>query len=350
MPVNLDKPQNWKADVARSVDMYNDWFMKFAPSAFRNTRIQTTKDVKAALRATGNLTDVKPAMLRAHPEIRPTLRMSTCPPLAVDRLIGLAGVAPGLVKRMELKKMLPVRMNTTRVDAELIKITTIIEKLADPDIFVWLGRSKAATKVEIHRSATIVADRLCGAVANPIIRNAQEKRQLQEIKTWLEARGYKELPAGKGSKFDAMPPGTFSFRMNVPVKLNADVTAVAVTEDDGEPSLIELDDELLVVEGKGKKSSVNIPIDAVIMPQTARAGDFPLFFEAKSAGDFTNTNKRRKEEAVKMAQLRSTYGADVRFNLFLCGYFDSGYLGYEAAEGIDWVWEHRIDDLALFGI
>jgi len=40
----------------------------------------------------------------------------------------------------------------------------------------------------------------------------------------------------------------------------------------------------------------------------------------------------------------------MKFNLFLCGYFDSGYLGYEASEGIDWVWEHRIDDLALFGI
>jgi len=51
-----------------------------------------------------------------------------------------------------------------------------------------------------------------------------------------------------------------------------------------------------------------------------------------------------------MAQLRSTYGAAICFNLFLCGYFDSGYLGYEAAEGIDWVWEHRIDDLARFGI
>ena len=26
--------------------------------------------------------------------------------------------------------------------------------------------------------------------------------------------------------------------------------------------------------------------------------------------------------------------------------FCSGYLGYEAAEGIDWVWEHRIDDFS----
>ena len=320
MAVNLDKPQQWKADVALSVDMYNDWFMRFAPQAFRSTRLQTTKDVEAALHATGNLTNIQPAMLRQHPEILPTLRMSACPPLAVDRLIGLSGASVSMVKRMEDEQKLPVRMSVAAVDAELAKIAGIIEKMADPDIFVWLGRAQPATDVEVHRAATIVADRLCGAVANPIIRNAQEKRQLAAIKTWLEARGYKQLPGGDGVKFNAMPAGTFSFRMNVPVKL------------------------------EGGVQSVNIPIDAVMMPKGARAGDMPLFFEAKSAGDFTNTNKRRKEEAVKMAQLRSTYGAGVRFNLFLCGYFDSGYLGYEAAEGIDWVWEHRIDDLALFGL
>ena len=320
MPINLNKPQQWKADIARSVDMYNDWFMKFAPVAFRSTRVQTTRDVEAALAATGNLTNIKPALLRQHPEILPTLRMSTCPPIAVDRLIGLAGVSTTLVKSMEIDKKLPVRMPVAVADAQLVKIGTIIEKMADPDIFVWIGRTEAPTEVETHRAATIVADRLCGAVANPIIRNAQEKRQLAAIKAWLEARGYMQIPGGDGVKFNAMPPGTFSFRMNVPVKL------------------------------EGGVQQVNIPIDVVIMPKTAKAGNFPIFFEAKSAGDFTNTNKRRKEEAVKMAQLRSTYGEQVRFNLFLCGYFDSGYLGYEAAESIDWVWEHRIDDFAKFGI
>ena len=30
--------------------------------------------------------------------------------------------------------------------------------------------------------------------------------------------------------------------------------------------------------------------------------------------------------------------------LFLSGYFDAGYLGYEAANHMDWVWEHRIND------
>ncbi len=92
MSVNLDKPQQWKTDIAKSVDMYNDWFMKFAPNAFRETRVETTKAVEATLKSTENLTNIKPVILRLHPEVLPTLRMSTCPPIAVDRLIGLAGV------------------------------------------------------------------------------------------------------------------------------------------------------------------------------------------------------------------------------------------------------------------
>ncbi|MGH9444353.1 MAG: XamI family restriction endonuclease [Terriglobia bacterium] len=320
MAVNLNKPKQWKTDMVQSVDMYNGWFMRFAPQAFRTTRVQTTKDVVAALHATDNILNIQPSLMREHPGILPALRMSTCPPVAVDRLIGLAGVSTSLVKCMELEKRLPARMEAAEVELQLAKIATIIEKMADPDIFVWVGRKEPPTQTEIHRAATIVADRLCGAVANPIIRNAQEKRQLAAIKSWLESRAYRQLTAGEGISFESMPPGTFSFRTNVRVKL------------------------------EGGKRSVNIPVDAVIMPKKGKHGQLPIFFEAKSAGDFTNTNKRRKEEAVKMAQLRKTYGKNVRFNLFLCGYFDSGYLGYEAAEGIDWAWEHRIDDLALFGI
>lgn len=86
------------------------------------------------------------------------------------------------------------------------------------------------------------------------------------------------------------------------------------------------------------------------MPLSSRKGDLPLLIEAKSAGDFANTNKRRKEEAQKIRQLKDTYGESIVFGLFLCGYFDAGYLGYEAAEGIDWVWEHGISDLKLYGL
>lgn len=319
-PVNLDKTLQWKADIAKSVDMYNTWFMKFAPKAFRETRIETTKAVEATLHATENITNIKPAILREYPAVLATLRMSTCPPLAVDRLIGLAGVSPNLVKVMETEKRMPPKLAQSDLDAQLVKIAAIIERMADPDIFVWLGRRTPAIEAEIYRAATIVADRLCGSVANPIIRNAQEQRQLKEIKTWLEARGYRQLECGQGTRFDTMAPGTFSFRLNVPIKK------------------------------QGGVEIINIPVDAVVMPKTSKRGQLPLLFEAKSAGDFTNPNKRRKEEATKMSQLRSTYGSELHFNLFLCGYFDSGYLGYEASEGIDWVWEHRIDDLAKFGL
>lgn len=303
--------------------MYNDWFMNFAPSAFRETRIQTTKEVQSTLKSTQNLTNIRPDILRKFPEILPTLRMSTCPPLAVDRLIGLTGVPSSMVKRMEKEKQLPVRMAAAAIDRELIKIAAVIKRLADPDIFVWMKRSDPATEAEIYRAATIVADRLCGSVANPTIRNAQERRQLACIGQWLDAHGYIKLPDRAAVSFDTMPSGTYGFRMNVPV-----------------------------TRGEGRSRSVNIPVDVAIMRKTAAKGDYPLFVEAKSAGDFTNTNKRRKEEAQKVNQLRATYShiRPVEFILFLCGYFDSGYLGYEAAEGIDWVWEHRIDDLQEFGL
>lgn len=318
MGVNLDKPHLWKSDVAASVDMYNTWFMEFAPQAFRDTRIRTTASVEAALAATDNLTDIRPVTLQQRPEILSTLRMSTCPPIAVDRLIGLSRTNPTVVKCMEKEGKVPSRMLIGNLTAELQKIANIIEMMADPDIFVWLGRGDKPSDAEIHRAATIVADRLCGAVANPIIRNAQEQRQLAKVKAWLEARGYQQITPGGGITFDTMTPGTFSFRMNVPIT-------------------------------QGNRF-VNIPVDAVVMPLGRVTGQLPVLIEAKSAGDFTNTNKRRKEEATKMQQLRAEYGPSVEFNLFLCGYFDGGYLGYEAAEGIDWVWEHRMDDLAGFGI
>ena len=320
MAVNRDKPDRWKEDIAQSVDMYNDWFLEFAPEAYRKTRVQTTSEVEATLEATANLTNIGVVLLRTNPGVLPTLRMATCPPLAVDRLIGLAGVSSNLVKVMEKEERLPTRTSRQQADIALGKIAGIIQRMADPDILVWLERGDAPSELERYRAATIIADRLCGAVANPIIRNAQEERQLDAIAAWLDERRYASLPTGGQRSYDNMPPGTFSFRMNVPA------------------------------EQEGADRQVNIPVDTVIMPKTAQPGDLPLLVEAKSAGDFTNVNKRRKEEAAKMSQLRQTYGEDVRFVLFLCGYFDSGYLGYEAAEGIDWVWEHRIDDLEEFGL
>lgn len=99
--VNADKPHLWKADIAASVDQFNQWFMEFAPRAFRSTRVKTTEHVKAALIATRDLRSIDCATLQANPGALPTLRMCTAPPLAVDRLVGLAGASKSLIGSME---------------------------------------------------------------------------------------------------------------------------------------------------------------------------------------------------------------------------------------------------------
>ena len=320
MAVNSSKPEQWKQDIAASVDMYNNWFMRSAPAAFRQTRERTAKEVESMLIVTRNLTNVGIELLKTKPSVLSSLRMSTCPPLARDRLIGLAGVSKNLVSTMEKSNRLPPKMVQAELNRDLRRIGQIIEQMADPDLFIWLGRKTGPTEKELFRAATIVADRLCGAEANPILRNAQEKRQLCAIDDWLSGKGYRYKYPQEVEQFDKLMPGTYSFHLTV------------------------------IVNQENSDKSINMPIDAVVMPKIAKAGELPLLIEAKSAGDFTNVNKRRKEEAIKINQLHQTYGGHVQFILFLCGYFDSGYLGYEAAEGIDWVWEHRIEDFNEFGL
>jgi hypothetical protein len=319
MTVNANKPERWEADIVQSVDLYNKWFIIFAPEAYRAERVKAADAIKSALDATDNLRSIEPTILRQNPRALVMLRMATAPPIARDRLIGLAGVSKALVERMEDEGRVPPRMSSSRLDEQLRKISDTIARLADKGIFTWLEDGHEPSEIETLRAATVIADRLCGSATNPIIRNAQEQRQLALIQQWLERRGYSQVRAGTGATYQNMPPSSFSFRMNVPGMTS-------------------------------NGNSVNIPVDAVVMPRSSKPGELPLLIEAKSAGDFTNPNKRRKEEADKVANLRRRHGKDVRFVLFLCGYFNIQYLRYEADESIDWVWEHRIDDLAELGL
>jgi hypothetical protein len=203
-------------------------------------------------------------------------------------------------------------MNAADWNTELSKLCRIISRLLDRDIFPWLDAAKDPTDHERDRASTIVADRLCSAVANPIIRNAQEQRQLKLIGDWLDARGYRKQGHPSGKPLTEMEIATYTFHMNLAV---------------------------------GKALKVNIPVDVVIQPKKRRKDRLPILIEAKSAGDFTNTNKRRKEKATKIHQLQAAYGDTVPFVLFLCGYFGSDYLGYEAARTSTGSWSIALTTL-----
>ncbi|CAN1558482.1 Restriction endonuclease, type II, XamI [Fimbriimonadaceae bacterium] len=314
MPINADKPHQWKEDVSASVDMFNTWFMHAAPAAFRETRMKVTGEVEQHLLSSSDGRAISASYLRANPQALATLRMATCPPLARERLSGLAGVSKTVVESLEAGKI--PRIQETALHTQLEKVAGILVKLMDDDLFPWLTDGSTPSETQRYRAATILADRCCTAVANPIVKNAQEARQLRLVKDYLEVRGYKHSESVSDPK--SMVAGTFSFRMNVPA-----------TNQNGQ---------------------VNIPVDIVIQPKSIQPDRMPILIEAKSAGDFTNVNKRRKEEAQKVHQIRATYGPEVPFYLFLCGYFDAGYLGYSASEGIDWIWEHRLTDLDGVGL
>jgi hypothetical protein len=147
--------------------------------------------------------------------------MATCPPLARDRLSGLSGVSRTLVNLLDKEHKLPIQRSTASLDSDLRKLGAVIERLADHDLCPWLSRRLKPTPEELERAATVIADRLCGATADPIIRNAQEERQLKLIGEWLNTRGYKAKAVGSGTKFETMPPGSYAFRLNVSV-FNAD--------------------------------------------------------------------------------------------------------------------------------
>lgn len=190
MPINSDKPHLWKADVAQSIDFYNDWFLRFAPGTYRKRRILRTND--------------------------------------------------------------------------------------------------------------------------PLL-NDLEKKQFADLKRWLLRHGYKQIESDENSNLAAMPPGMFTAPPTVSTEK--------------------------------KQTPVKTPIDCLVKPLRASKRVKPFVIEIKSSGNATTTLIWRRKEAKKFELLKERYGANVKFILLLCGHFDPGYLGYVGAEGIEWAWEHRLDDL-----
>lgn len=307
----------WKSDIQQSVLFYNEWFLNFAPTTYINARKDAFDKIETMFSKTDFFNSISSDLLNTIPEAISILRMATTPPLARERLAGLANVPKSFITSLE-EGRLP-RMNDTERENCLCRIIAIVNRLLDIDIMPWLERKSYPHEMGRLLAKNIIGDRLCGSLSDPIIRNEQERRQLECISAFLQNRGYKFVESKYITDFKSMEHGTFSYHLNVPVEI-------------------------------GQVRPVKMPIDVVIMRQKAKADELPMLIECKSAGDFTNTNKRRKEEATKIEQLKKTYGNNIEFVLFLCGYFDSGYLGYEAAEGIDWIWEHRIDDLLKAGI
>lgn len=309
--INADKPHLWKADVAASVDQFNQWFMEFAPRAFRSTRVTTTERVKAALVATRDLRHLDAATLRANPGTLPTLRMCTAPPLAVDRLVGLASASKSLIGSMEEGK-LAARMKVELLDENLGKVCRVLSKLLDHDIFPWLDAGKEPTDHERDRASTIVADRLCSAVAKDTVRSARRSRHHSVLAVVLDSLGYREALQLRDADMSNNEPGTYAIAVSLPFAMGEDAI---------------------------------LPVSVHVRPHSRQVSWKSFLLDVGAAQDVREASSDvarfiRKRRAVEM-----TYGDSVRYAVMLGGFYHAGTLGMLAAEGIDWIWQHRAGEL-----
>ena len=301
----------WEPDIERSVAEYDAWYKDHSPKMFADARGRAVIEVAEAMRLTNDFRAFDADALIARPSALFVARMCVSPPMARDRFVGFAHANKSLVTAME-RGALPARTRQAR--AQLEAMADFLRPLLDPSLFVWVEEDRDPTDLERDKALLVVGERLATAFYLPEQRNAQEARQKELMRAYLEGEGFTESAE---APFE-MPAGTFGF--------GRDVIGV---RDDGKPQ--------------------KLPTDCVVAPLDA---SLPLAcVELKSAGDFTNVNKRRKEESDKHVSLNRAHGEKVVFLLQLFGYFGPTYLSFEAAAGIDWAWDHRLSDLAeYFGI
>jgi len=303
------RPSDWQTDIDQSVSEYDGWYLARAPAMFLQARGRAVAAVEEAMLATEDFRQFTPNALAHSPAVLTVARMCVSPPMARDRFVGFSGANKSLVTVMERDAVIPA--NARRLDMQLVVMCDFLRPLLDPTLFSWLEAKRSPTQVERERAMLVIGERLTATYYLPMLRNTQEVRQKDLMRTYLESEGFEEsslLP------FE-MPSGTFCFGRNVPV-----ARADGVRQ--------------------------NLPVDCVVAPQRE---DLPLVcVEMKSAGDFTNVNKRRKEESDKHDALKRKYGDRVVFLLQLFGYFGTTYLSFEAAAKIDWAWDHRLSDLAAY--
>ena len=99
--INKSFVEHWKEDVQKSVLYYNEWFLKFAPSTYIKSREEAIEKVENIFQRTDCLNSLSVNMLKSVPDSIIILRMATTPPLARDRLVGLADISRDLVKKLE---------------------------------------------------------------------------------------------------------------------------------------------------------------------------------------------------------------------------------------------------------
>ncbi|SDT19763.1 XamI restriction endonuclease [Friedmanniella luteola] len=302
--INSGTPARWRPDLTAAQLAFEAWYATGGRLAYRVAREAARDEVTALLDETDGLQALSPALLRRRPQHLATLRMTTAPPMARERLAELARAERPVIHALEQGR-LPSSISSGDLDAQLGRICRVLTHCVDP-VLVGAGRTAA----DRDHVTMLVADRRCDAVADQILRQALRDHRRTLLRSWLEDRGYTQQPGTRSTP--ALVPGSFRFG----------------------PQRVEP-----AAGGRGLEA------DLLVAP----AGRGPRLVALQEVWP-RDLRVDPHGRLVPRVPLRPVADPGLRRLLLLGNAVDLDYLQDRAQEGVDWIWEHRVADLAQAGL
>lgn len=304
----IKSQREWDSDRATAKSAIFEWLAEASKCEDLRAQVETELGAKL-LRLSGSATIAD--AIEQDPTVLTVLRALTRRDIGTSQMATILGIGTGALESFEAAK------KTTRSIGKAA--APIIERELDMSVARWIVEGRHPDERELLRTVIVASDRIIRRETSTTLRYKHEPRQLAALKRYLDPLGYREVKPNVGTvdpRVD-LEPGTYAFRVNV---------------------------EGLTQAGVPLKQNV----DTLLMPHTGRRDLLPVFIEAKSMTDEANPNKRQKEEAQKVAAVRSRWegtGETLNFILLLGGTVPMRYLEVERGSGLDWIWEHRVSDL-----
>ena len=240
------------------------------------------------------------------------LRSLTRRDIGTSQMATFLEITTSSLEKSESGKKIP---ETLAVAAEKILLKELDQSIAN-----WILEGATPSEEEFKRTLWIASDRILRRSTSTDLRYKHEPRQLEKLEKFLKGYGYSSMEGAeiKDLRY-GMQGGTYAFRVSV---------------------------EGMTSDGLSLKQTV----DALIKPFSISKNLLPIFLEAKSMTDEVNPNKRQKEEAQKVESARRRWqekSERLNFILLLGGTVPRRYLEVEAGSDLDWIWEHRVEDLGV---
>ncbi len=308
--MNSGTPSNWEADRVQAREEIISWLQKDSESS--QLRIELEKKSREIINLLSSTLNIGETLTR-EPSSLKVLRALTKRDVGISQFATFTGFGGEVIKKIENGKLGSPDF--------IYQASQLIEIELDRALVPWLSEARQPSEEEVARSVLISADRILRRITSTELRYQHEPRQLEKLENFLKDEGFVE------QKFSTLVnplhdvrAGSYAFRMNV---------------------------NGMTSEGLILKQNV----DVLIKPLGVGLESLPIFMEAKSMTDEVNPNKRQKEEAQKLNNLKRMWeassGQKVIYVLLIGGTVPRRYLQVEAGSGIDWVWEHRVSDLRL---